>query len=225
MIGVEQKFDLVFENYADYERELLDLSLHQALRRDLDWPGSQNDIAAVSRRLANLLSAARLYLDQINHDLRATFGPTSDVPRIVKAKTAEQYDARFGYRLMYSLRNAVQHRSMPVHALSYSSESVGQGLQFRAIPSIDVVRLKDAKLKPAVFAELESRGETVELTPLVRSTLRALATSTRRSGAWQHLRLRRGTRCWLRFKRAVRNHRAVARSARFWHSISTMPRM
>jgi hypothetical protein len=69
MISVEQKFDLVVENYSDYERELLDLSLHQALRGDLDWAGSQDDIAAVSRRLANLLSAARLYLDQVNHDL------------------------------------------------------------------------------------------------------------------------------------------------------------
>ena len=174
IIGVEQKFDLVFENYADYERVLLELSLHQALCRDLDWPGSQNDIAAVSRRLANLLSAARLYLDQIKHDLRAIFGPTSDLPQMVKAKTSEQYDARFGYRLMETLRNAMQHRSMPVHALSYPSESVGQGLQFRAIPSIDVVRLKDAELKPAVFAELESRGETVELTPLVREYIEGI---------------------------------------------------
>ena len=174
MIGIEQKFDLLFENYADYERELLELSLHQALRRDLDWPGGQNDIAAVSRRLANLLSAARLYIDQVTHDLRATFGPTSDLPEIVKAKTSQEYDARFGYRLMETLRNAMQHRSMPVHALSYPSESVGQGVQFRAVPSIDVTRLKDAELKPAVFAELESRGNTVELTPLVREYIEGL---------------------------------------------------
>jgi hypothetical protein len=174
MIGIEQKFDLVFENYADYERELLELSLHQALRRDLDWPGFQDDIAAVSRRLANLLSAARLYLDQVNHDLRATFGPTSDLPQVVKAKASEQYDARFGYRVMETLRNVMQHRSMPVHALSYPSESIEHGLQFRAVPSIDVLRLKDAEVKPAVFAELEARGETVALTPLVREYVEGL---------------------------------------------------
>jgi hypothetical protein len=174
MIGVEQKFDLVFENYTDYERELLELSLHQSLRRDLDWPGFQDDIAAVSRRLANLLSASRLYRDQISHDLRETFGPSSDLPDLVKSKMSEQYDARFGYRVMEALRNVMQHRSMPVHALSYPSESVEHGLQFRAVPSIEVARLKDAELKPAVFAELESRGETVALTPLVREYVEGL---------------------------------------------------
>ena len=47
MIGVEQKFDLLLENYSDYERELLELSLDQALRVDHEWASFQNDIAAV----------------------------------------------------------------------------------------------------------------------------------------------------------------------------------
>ena len=34
MIGVEQKFDLLLQNYADYERELLNINLHQAVYRD-----------------------------------------------------------------------------------------------------------------------------------------------------------------------------------------------
>ena len=33
MLGVEQKFDLLIENYADYERQLLDISLRETLRR------------------------------------------------------------------------------------------------------------------------------------------------------------------------------------------------
>lgn len=174
MVGIEQKFDLVLENYADYERELLELSLHQVLRRDMDWRGFQDDIAAVSRRLANLLSAARLYLDQVNHDLRETFGPTSDLPELVKTKASAEYDARLGYRVMETLRNSMQHRSMPIHGLSYPQDWVGRSLRFRAVPFLNVERLKDARLKPAVFAELVTRGETVELTPLVRQYVEGL---------------------------------------------------
>ncbi len=175
MIGIEQKFDLVIENYADYERELLELSLRHSLHQDFRWAGFQDQIAAVSRRLANLLSAARLYLDQVTHDLRSTFGPAADLPVAVKAKSSEEYDARFGYRVMETLRNVMQHRSMPVHALSFPHESVGQGLQVRAVPSIEVARLKDAELKPAVLAELQSRGESIDLTPLVRDYVEGLS--------------------------------------------------
>src|ERR1051326_8629214 len=93
MIGVEQKFDFLFENYADYERELLELSLRRALYQENEWRGFQDDISSVSRRLANLLSACRLYLDQVRHDLRTTFGPPSDLPDKVEKKTNEEYDA------------------------------------------------------------------------------------------------------------------------------------
>lgn len=71
MIGVEQKFDLLVENYFDYERELFELALRHSLRFDSEWASFQGDIAGVSRRVANLLSAAKLYLDQTQHDLRA----------------------------------------------------------------------------------------------------------------------------------------------------------
>lgn len=98
MIGIEQKFDLLLENYADYERELLELRLRRSLRIDHEWASFQDDIAAVARRLANLLSAARLFLDQVKHDLSSTFGHDSQICEAIERKTSEQFDSRFGYR-------------------------------------------------------------------------------------------------------------------------------
>jgi hypothetical protein len=178
MIGVEQKFDLLLENYADYERELLTLSLHQVLHRDLHWQGFQEDLAVVTRRLANLLSAARLYVDQIKHDLSSAFGPGHTVTGTISRKTSEQYDARLGYRVMETLRNIMQHRSLPVHQLSYPSNREetpsGPRHRIRTVPSLSVARLRDANLKASVVSELEAKGEYVPLTPLVREYIEGL---------------------------------------------------
>ena len=134
MIGVEQKFDLLLENHAEYERELLGLALDRSLHlAALQWQGSQGDIAVVARRLANLLSAGRLYIDQVKHDLRSTFGPAHDVTEATKRQFSQEYDARLGYRVMEALRNVMQHRILPVHQLGYSSDVLGGPGEPRAL--------------------------------------------------------------------------------------------
>jgi hypothetical protein len=175
MIGIEQKFDLLFENYADYERDLLELGLQELLHNDHEWSSFQDDIALVSRRLANLLSAARLFLDQVKHDLSTTFGSSSEIVQVVKEKASAQYDARFGYRFMETLRNVLQHESMPVHEIAYSRETAAQGLLFRVVPRVSVARLKGSCLKATVLVELEALGEKVDLSPLVREYVEGLA--------------------------------------------------
>jgi len=59
-LGIEEKLDLLLENYAEYERCLFDLAFHRLLFQDLDWISAQGDRQLMNRRLANLLSAARL---------------------------------------------------------------------------------------------------------------------------------------------------------------------
>jgi len=175
MIGVEQKFDLVLENHADYERELLGLALNRSLHlADLQWQGSQQDIAVVSRRLANLLSAGRLYIDQVKHDLSSTFGSVHEVTDAVQHKFSEQYDARLGYRVMEALRNVMQHCILPVHQLGYPTDVLsGPGVRFRVVPKVEVARLADVGFK-AVLKELETRGEYVPLTPFAREYVEGL---------------------------------------------------
>ena len=44
IVEIEEKFDLLLENYAEYERSLLELTLHYVLYRDLDWTSFRVDI-------------------------------------------------------------------------------------------------------------------------------------------------------------------------------------
>ena len=107
--------------------------------RDLDWRGIQGDIAIITRRLSNLLSAARLYVDQIAQDLHDAFGSQHQVSNEIKVKLSTEYDARLGYRVMEAVRNMMQHRSLPIHRLSYPQDSQPGGARFRTVPTLKLV--------------------------------------------------------------------------------------
>src|ERR1044072_2560892 len=73
-LGIEEKLDIVLENYAEYEKELLELSLKNAIFSDRNWSSFQTERRAIDRRLVNLLTACRLYVDQIPHDVNSIYG-------------------------------------------------------------------------------------------------------------------------------------------------------
>jgi hypothetical protein len=190
-IGIEQKFDLLLENYVEYESELLNLGLRLlAFRDSSQWHAFQEESLGVTRRLVNLLSAARLYVDQMRHDLSRLFGKDHEVCAAVKQTSAEQYDANFGFRLMETLRNAVQHRSIAGIRLKHhfgtrqsdakSSDPIAAAATrhviARAIPILSVSDLHDMELKATVRAEIENLGQKdLELTLYVREYIDGLA--------------------------------------------------
>ncbi len=189
-IGIEQKFDLLLENYVEYESELLNLGLRLLAFRDTQWHAFQEESLGVTRRLVNLLSAARLYVDQTRHDLSRIFGKDHEICAAVKQASAQRYDANFGFRFMGTLRNAVQHRSIAGIRLKHhlgARETDAKGgdpiaaaatrhVIARAIPILSVSDLHDMELKTTVRAEIESLGQKdLELTLYVREYIDGLA--------------------------------------------------
>lgn len=181
IVEIEAKFDLLLENYAEYERSLLELTLHQMLYRDLDWTSFQVAIQLVNRRLVNLLSAARLYRDQVRHDLATLYRKSSETAQAVKEERQRQYETKLGFRVMEELRNYVQHHNLPVHRMSYPTrteqpEDPGTRLRFGIAPSVSTTQLEeDGRIEAAVLNELKSQGGYVLLTPLVREYMEGLA--------------------------------------------------
>ncbi|HEY6342029.1 MAG TPA: hypothetical protein VIY49_11095 [Bryobacteraceae bacterium] len=175
-LAVEDKFDLVVTNYEDFEREILGLALHQMVYSDLSWSSMHSDRQTLNRRVLNLLSAGRLYIDQVMHD-------TSEDPPLaerIRKKAWEQYDTRLGYRVMEALRNYTQHRALSVDQLSFSSSWVPPGelkhLEYRAEPFIALQALReDERVKRSVVADLEPIGPDVPLTPLIRDYVEGLS--------------------------------------------------
>jgi len=154
---IEEKFDLVVENFFEYEQTLLLLAGWDLVFRDFDHQRAHRHRRLINRRLANLLSGCRLYQDQALHHLSRTYGENSD--QVVEVRTAMrgQYDALLGYRMMEALRNYVQHRGWAIHSVSYSRHPTGAGVSFSFVPFVNLERLsEDEKFKPEVLDEMKA---------------------------------------------------------------------
>ncbi len=177
--NIEATFDLLLENYAEFEQDILRLSLRLSLFGDHGEPLAPR--REMNRRVTNLLSSVRLYLDQVTRELTSICGDKSPQADTVKQCRHNQYDSSLAYRAMEALRNHAQHHGFPVHAITSSLERedanqeslLRAGLQLY----VDVQRLKEnPKFKRTVLDELAAvaEGEHVTLTPLVREYVEKL---------------------------------------------------
>lgn len=172
MLGLEEKLEFVLGNYTEYENELLRLALDNLVWAKREWAQHRVAKQIVNRRVINLLSTTRMYLDQVQHDLGAIFTKASATDA-VKVATNAEYDGSFAYRIMEALRNHVQHRDLPVHELTFpvlfdlDVEPITR--HQTAVPLLNPGRLAlDRHFKATVLKELLAHGDRVPLTPLIR---------------------------------------------------------
>ncbi len=175
-LGVEEKFDIALENHADLERHLLDMALEYSL-----FPGRIDELLnharrSTNRRLTNYLATARLYVDQVKHDISEALQDGGRVVARIRKVMNAQYDDRFGYRAMEALRNHAQHRGLPVNAISFpivhEERFQPARSRFSVVPAIGVRELaQDKKFKPPILEELKQRANgngLIALMPLLR---------------------------------------------------------
>lgn len=176
MLALEEKLQYVLENFAEYEGELLRLSVKQMVWTVQDWSVFRTAMHGVNRRVVNLLSTTRLYLDQVQYDLSGMYGKESAQFAGLRARISAEYDAEIAYRAMEALRNHVQHRAMPVQSMSFPLEVVGEDEQekfkFSVVPALVLSKLRENKdFKASVLNELTSlagKKDQIQLSPLIR---------------------------------------------------------
>jgi hypothetical protein len=179
VLHMEEKFNLMIENYAEFERELLELSLNHSIFSDHDWFSFQIDRHRLNRRLINLLTTFRLYVDQIPHNLNSIYGKSAGLAEVIKRRMSDEYDSSLSYRVVEALRNYVQHRGLPIYGLQYRSTLIENSpstfIKHTITPSLSVSRLKDEKgFKATVLKELETIGDQVDIMPFIRQYVDSL---------------------------------------------------
>ena len=183
LVAVEEKLDLLVENYVEYELELLKIAQHASVFAQLVHSRLGTHRNAVNRRLVNLLSSSRLYVDQVKHEIRSLYGKaSSEVSRVDKCFSA-RYDSSPEYRVMEALRNYVQHRSLPIHWLACRhalDEPVPGARQTVGIlPYLDTeILATDKRFKRSVLKELRASCDEkgrANLTQLARRYVEDLA--------------------------------------------------
>jgi hypothetical protein len=175
---IEEKFDLVIDNYLEFETDLLDSVAREMVRGVENWTSFQRERNQMNRRVVNLLSSCRLYLDHTRHHLSKMGNDNSENVQAIEAITSAQYDGSLGYRVMEALRNYVQHRGYPIHGVSFSAKWVDdrKKLMYAVTPYMKVNDLEeDRKFKATVLEELKNLGEKIDIKPMMREYIQGLS--------------------------------------------------
>lgn len=179
-LDIEEKFNLVLENFEEFEGELLRDALGHSLFQRGDWSSTMTELHRLNRRLVNLLATCRLYVDQVPHNLSQDFGSAPALAASFVASKSREFDSKLGYRVMEAFRNYMQHRSLPVHSINYVSAwrdlPAGRLREHTVAPETAPANIRaDGKFRAATLTELEALGTRVDLTPLARQYVAGLA--------------------------------------------------
>jgi len=115
--AIEEKYDLLISNFLELEKECMDITCENMLKNNEGYSDFFDIRARLNRRVVNLLTASRLYMDHLGQHVKACL-LTNDKCKDVKNLFSLQYDGCFEYRFMEALRNYVQHRGLAVHSSS-----------------------------------------------------------------------------------------------------------
>ena len=175
----EEFYDHIIENYLEFEED----AMRQLLR--LSVVGGIKEVIfdrlrmLFDRRLMNILTAARKYLDAIKSLGHKISDEIEICDQIESCKTT-QYDTCIGYRTMEWFRNIAQHTTeQPLHGTGFRSKwledhsegehSIGITFSPKFLPTP-----RKAKHKK-VYRELCDKGENLDIRPLLREYIVSLS--------------------------------------------------
>ena len=178
-VASEEKFDAVARNYLDFESDMLTRALDFALVGPGQGMEHMGDRRLLNRKLSNLLSATRSYVDFIRHSAKIVLSTQADAKEVVDL-FSKHYDASLAYRTLEVLRNHAQHASFPIQKVRYSitrvPEERGTSLKYTITPLVEIDELQQNKgLKKSVVCELAKRGAKLNLKRFVREYIASMA--------------------------------------------------
>ncbi|MDT4969546.1 MAG: hypothetical protein QOJ64_4283 [Acidobacteriota bacterium] len=172
VLNIEEKFNFVVENYVEYEQELLKSSLDSMMFAVPEWSDRIAEVHKVNRRLINLLTTCRLYVESRRHDIASLLGRDNGQIESLERQIADERDSNPAYRFIEALRNYAQHRSFPVHVLGHTMRTLetnsGTFVTHTIAPRIDVAELRtDRNFDQNMLRDLENPGHYIEIKPVL----------------------------------------------------------
>jgi len=183
LLQIEETFVYLIENYRDLEADALANTLRNANFPSRPWSEMISDIHLFNRRIINLLTTCRLYLDHTPHRITAAVPDDDTLRSAMKRCWSKRYEASFAYRLAEELRNYVQHRGLPLSGVRRGGRVVDPsfpqaGSEHTLEFNIDRDRLiEDPKFKARVADELRDIDGRVDIRPMIREYVTLLADS------------------------------------------------
>lgn len=160
-LALEENYDLLLGNYRELELEVISAAVTDMTAMSHEYEDFFETRTAINRRVVNLLSATRMYLDQCPQSLK-TIGAN---PEAAKAACSKVYDEFFEYRFMEALRNHTQHEGLAVHGVTMGGRWLPsrdpKQLQFSIKPYASKSALEDSKFKKSVLSESPEKVDII----------------------------------------------------------------
>lgn len=153
-MALEENYNLLISNYRELELEAVSAAVTDMTTGMPVYDDFFEIRTSINRRVINLLSATRMYLDQYPQLLNRIGAE----PKKAKEASYKAYDNAFEYRFMEALRNHAQHAGLAVHGVtmggSWLPPAAPKHLQFSVNPyAIKSALEEDPEFKKAVLDE------------------------------------------------------------------------
>jgi len=157
VLEIEEKYNIIIENYKEFELSLMEISLENALHYDPKWTSFRNEIRKTDRKANSLLSSCTIYTKYITEDI-GKLGKKFDclVEKISKV-IKRIYSNSFEYRFMEELRNHVQHCGFSITNFTFERgwESYASEEKLRQEPFFYVNTKKISEIDKKIASKFE----------------------------------------------------------------------
>jgi hypothetical protein len=176
-LDMEEKYEILISNYLEFEKELLEFAALSMIRNPYDYEDFFQVRTVLNRRLVNILTAARLYVDQLHQHVRVALPGRPNVKEEVKSLFSKEYDQCFEYRFMETLRNYVQHRGIPVYGTQFHGSRKDSEEEPRFMFSMEVSSNKNTLQEDTIFKKkiLDETPDKVDLKMATRSYIEGIS--------------------------------------------------
>ena len=174
--ALEESYDLLVGNYVEMEQELLAAAAENIVRNMRGYQDAFKVRSTINRRVANLLTATRLYFDQVPQYLGRSAKDPEAVLEAFRTQTNNHHSTSFAYRFCEALRNHVQHRGLAVHIFGIGKKKFGND-NYRGIESsIQLSCEKRYLIADKAFKKqiLDDMPEKIDLTQVIRTYLECI---------------------------------------------------
>lgn len=172
---VERAFDLLAENYFEFEQELLRSSLEQMVFQGATWRSFVENHQTVCRRIMNALSTGTQYYDQ----LRVDTDPAADAE--VQQRKRKIRSESLEFQAGREIRNSITHWHFDAFTMSSfiraDDNDDDRQIRFGTAPKLRVEALSDdpsPQRDRKLIARLKKMGEQIDLTKMIRGYVECL---------------------------------------------------
>jgi hypothetical protein len=170
-LAIEEQYEIVVASYIEFEKEMLESAISHMVRTPPGYAGLLRVRVGLNIRLMNLLTAVRLYLDQLSGNVRRCLHGVRNIKRDIDRLRHNEYDNNPEYAFMETLRNYAQHCGTPIQWIQYGVRRTSANADGLLVYHLEVASLRSTMEKHTKFrnhSALRRLDEKIDLKSATR---------------------------------------------------------